>query len=70
MKGAPSVQEECLDFDIRDKLSNWVKFTADQIVVVVTEIRYRQEATYLISLHYYYYFHLLTPFDLELFRRV
>jgi hypothetical protein len=35
MKGAPSV-EECLDFDIRDKFSNWVKFTADQIEVMMS----------------------------------
>jgi hypothetical protein len=36
MKGAPSVEEEFLDFDIRDKLSNWVKFTADQIDVMMS----------------------------------
>ena len=29
-KGIPCV-EECLDFDIRDVLSNWVRFTADQM---------------------------------------
>jgi hypothetical protein len=34
-KGFPSA-EECMDFDIRDRLSNWVRFTSDQMGLMLS----------------------------------